>query len=179
MELIPSEIANIEEIGNLDGSPVKRIKTRGGLTLLAGNPKGKGLTILGCGSHQAIAMHQAKKAYPSMIANLMKSEHETEETVTDISSFLPKNLYKNGFSLHSIKSDNEIVYSLSKFNKEIGKAKAELIEDSLVLSKSDTSLSKFDGFASSLIQVTARDAIENNKEYVSLNGKSFAARRMI
>jgi len=70
-----SEIEERREIGELDGSTVEQLRTMGGLYILIKKKSGCNSTVLGAGSHQAVARHLARKSHPGIrFFDLRKSE---------------------------------------------------------------------------------------------------------
>lgn len=65
LKIDAKHIKDKDEIGSLDGHPVHKLVTYGGLVIIA-MMKGGEPEVIGLGSHQAIAKHLAEKKYPKI-----------------------------------------------------------------------------------------------------------------
>jgi len=130
----PSEIKSVEEIGTLENSPVKMIRTIGGLYVATGRPKGRREDeAIAAGSHPAIVKHNVEKMYgQNYQAHMHKSEGAVEPQVVDHTAKLEKALVDKGYTLFSVQADAAIDFVLSKSGVEVLKheamVKAESIE---------------------------------------------------
>ena len=106
LEISPSDIEKIEEIGELEGYPVKLIKTTGGFYIAIGKKKGK-IQPLATASHAAIAKFMCEKMCPDFKPSIMKTEG-FKEKVVDFSSSLNKNIFDRGYSLYSVQESDHI-----------------------------------------------------------------------
>jgi hypothetical protein len=119
MQLFPSEIKSIDDMGELDSEPVKMVSTIGGFYLAVGKKHGKDF-VLGSASHPAILRHSIKKSYSSFKPSLMKSETDNAEVV-ERTQILPQELKKSGHELFEIEELGSTRFSLTKHSKEIAK----------------------------------------------------------
>lgn len=110
------EVDYIEDLGVLSGKPVKLIRTIGGLCIAAGIEPGKEREeALSTGSHPAIVRYSMEKRFGSRFQPAMyKSEGMGEPVVRDHSKAIKGDLYKKGYSLHSVRNGNSIELHLSK-----------------------------------------------------------------
>jgi hypothetical protein len=129
-----SEIRSIEDIGVLENSPVKLLRTIGGLWVATGRPRGKkDDEALAAGSHPAIVKHNIEKMYGNRFQPAMaKSEAATEPKVGEHTSKLSRVLIDRGYTLHSIHFSDSIDFVVSKRGIEVLKhgalVKAEALE---------------------------------------------------
>jgi len=126
MDIFPSEIDTVSVIGDMDGEPVKMVKTIGGL-YMAVSKKNKKDAVLGAGSHAAIVSYNIKKANPSIKLSLMKSEGYSSAVVHDLTSLLSLSDRQKGYDLFKIEENGKTTISLSKFASE--KGSVELSEE--------------------------------------------------
>jgi hypothetical protein len=130
----PSEIKSVEDIGFMDNSPVKMVRTIGGLFVATGKLAGrKEEEALAAGSHPGIVKHNIEKMYGAKYQpTLAKSEGAIEEPVTEHTSQLDSSLSNKGYSLHSVQSNNQIDFVVSNRGIEVLKhtalIKAETFE---------------------------------------------------
>lgn len=136
MNITPSEIADIQEIGMLDGNKVSLIRTRGGFFIAAGKKRGKTLDeALSAGSHSAIVKYNLEKMYPTFQPTLMKSEASLSPAiVVKHSHFLSEDLKKSGHDIYSVQSGANIEFQITKQDIKIGSANATLRDNSVVVS---------------------------------------------
>lgn len=137
MKITANEIAQIEEnVGTLDQSPVKMIRTKGGFWIALGKPKGKSREeALAAGSHPAIVKYNLSKQYPQFQESLMKSESfsEGDALVDKHSHFLSEDLRKSGHDIYSVQNGPDIAFHITKQNVKIGIASGNLENDTIVL----------------------------------------------
>ena len=129
----PSEIKSIEEIGTLENSPVKLIRTIGGLWVATGRRRGKKQEeALAAGSHPAIVKYNMEKMFGATYQPLMaKSEGAIEPKVSEHTSQLSKRLIDKGYTLFSVQADSQIDFILSKSGIEVLKHEALIKGESL------------------------------------------------
>lgn len=133
MQIKPSDVADIQEIGDLEGEPVQLVRTTGGFHMAVGRRKGKkDSEILAAGSHAAIVKYNVEKQYKGFRPNLEKSEQETD-MVTEHSTLLSKSAINEGFSLLSLEKPNKIEYIITKNNQEYTNFKAEIVGSKMVI----------------------------------------------
>jgi hypothetical protein len=123
----PSEIKSVEEIGTLENSPVKMIRTIGGLWVATGRPKGRREEeALAAGSHPAIVKHNVEKMFGASYQPMMaKSESSSlDPKVTEHTSQLSKALIDKGYTLFSVQAEGAIDFVLSKSGIEVLKHEA-------------------------------------------------------
>jgi hypothetical protein len=129
----PSEIKSVEEIGTLENSPVKMIRTIGGLWVATGRPRGrKDDEAIAAGSHPAIVKHNIEKTFgQNYQPHMHKSEGAVEPKVLDHTSKLEKSLIDKGYTLHSVQADTAVDFILSKSGVEVLKHEALVKSDSV------------------------------------------------
>lgn len=138
MQITANEISNVEDIGTMDGFPVKLITTKGGFKIAVGRVRGKSQEeALTAGSHGAVVRYNLLKQYPSFQENLMKSENFTDSdaTVEKHSHFLSEDLRKSGHDIYSVQKNCDIKFHITKYGIEVGTIVGHLQEDSLVIDK--------------------------------------------
>lgn len=138
MDIQPHEIAEINEIGTLDGNSVKLARTKGGLNIAIGRKKGKTADeVLLAGSHPAIVKFNLEKQFSTFQPVLQKSEISINPAlVIKHTERLTEDLQKSGHDLYSIQSGSNIEFQLTKHDIKVGSIKTELIKDSLVITES-------------------------------------------
>jgi hypothetical protein len=176
MKINPSEIDNIETIGEMEGEPVEMLRTFGGLFITIGKPKGKKQKeVLSAASHPAIAKYQIEKNYRDFRPALQKSE-KFEPEVVGLTELLPQNFKNTGHDLYLVKNETAMEFVLTKHGNEVNKITGAFSEDSLVLSKPNKA---FDvSVAYSIGKASAREALSNNKDFIVLNKTKFEAKKM-
>lgn len=74
---IPSDqVAVKRQIGTLDGGPAFLVTTKGGLSVVASVSKSGRTSVLGAGSHRAIAIHLAQKKEPRLQVTMLNKNDE-------------------------------------------------------------------------------------------------------
>lgn len=127
----PEEVDSVEEIGLLEGEPVKMIKMIGGFHIATAKVKGND-KALSMGSHAAIVKHNLEKTYGNAFRpHLMKSEGQTNPIVYEKTYFLSKALSDKGYSLHLVEESGFISAILSHFGIEVLKQEALMKTDSI------------------------------------------------
>jgi hypothetical protein len=126
MKINPEEIDHIEEAGELDGKPVKLIRTKGGFWIATGRPMGRMMDqALSAGSHPAIVKYNVEKMYGNFRPSLMKSVLFNENPLVEKHShFLSDDLRKSGHDLYSVETNGKIEFQLTFQNVKIAGAKA-------------------------------------------------------
>jgi hypothetical protein len=121
MQLTPNEIQSVEDIGMMNGKPVKMIKTKGGFHICVGHARGKiADEALAAGSHPAIVKYNLERQYPEFQPNMMKSELIAGPTrVEKHSHFLSDELRKSGHDIYSVQSIGGIEFQITKHNSKI------------------------------------------------------------
>lgn len=176
MKINPSEIGDIQTIGEMDGEPVEMIRTLGGLYIGVGRPKGKKQKeVLSAASHPAIAKYQIEKNYRDFRPALQKSER-FEPEIIGLTELLPKNVRKEGHDLYLIKNETSMDFILTRHGTEINKVSGTLSSDALILQAPQKDLDV--GVAHSIGKASAREAISNNKTFIVLNEKKFDAKKL-
>ena len=174
----PEEIDYIEEIGELNNSPVQLIRTKGGFWVAAGKANFAGKDeALSAGSHPAIVKFNLQKKFGNKYQEVMnKSESTLQPFVIDGTHHLNKKLYNLGYSLHSVIAGPEISVILSRQNNEIarveGLVKTESIDTSAGFIFSNIEKSKEaeeNGIAKSLIFALSEVTKKLNKKDLNYN----------
>ena len=177
MKIKENEIASIENIGELEDQPVEMIRTHGGLFIGLGVAKGKSQKeILAAGSHPALIKYTIEKNHRNFRPSLQKSESGIPEDVVGFTEFLPLNLRKSGHDLFMVKSPLDMKFILTKHGTEIGKVDGCYSDDSLVLINSTTNLDP--AVAVSIGKIASKEALSNDKEFVTVLGKKFEAKKL-
>ena len=182
MELKPSEIDFIEQIGELDGSPVRMARTLGGYWIALGKPKGKAQDeALAAGSHPAVVKHNIEKQFQGFRPAMAKSEFaSSQEEVTGFSELLPKELRDSGYDLYALEKNQNIEYILTKYNNACASLKAQIGPDSIKLNKSENIFdSNIKVFSKAVAEAAAQMASNKNKFYVECEGQKFLAKKLI
>lgn len=173
----PEEIDYIEEIGDLNGNPVKMIRTKGGFFCLTGKEANSGKEIpLAAGSHPAIVKFELQKKYgKGFREHMSKSESTIQPFVIENTNYLNKDLIKKGYSLYSVISGSDVALVVSHYGDEVlkqeGMIKTESIELVPQISFSNLEKSKeaikFEVSKSIIMALanTAKDLNKKNIEY--------------
>jgi hypothetical protein len=134
MNITPNEVAEIEEIGTLNGNSVKMVKLRGGFHLAVGRKRGSvSEEALGAGSHPAIVKYNLEKQYPEYQPKMMKSEGYVEPIVESHSHFLADDLRKSGHEIYSIQTGTDVEFQITKDKTSIATVNALMGNDHLML----------------------------------------------
>ncbi len=182
MEIKPSEVELVEQIGYIDGAPVKMIKTVGGFWMVVGKPKGKKKDeALAAGSHPAIVKYNVEKQFSDFQPSLAKSEIFNDNTkVVGYSELLPKQMRNLGYEMYSVQDSSNIQFILTKRGASQNKYEASLETDSLKLSKAEKSISNETlGFSKAVAAAAARQALFEGKEFVEHDGKRFKSKTLL
>jgi hypothetical protein len=139
MQLTPNEIESVDDVGVLNGAPVKMIKTRGGFHIAVGRPRGKlQEEALAAGSHPAIVKFNLERQHPEFQPSMQKSELTGyEPTVESHSHFLSDSLRKSGHDLYSVQIGNEIEFQVTQANNKVYSVNAYLDKSTLVFGDMD------------------------------------------
>ena len=129
LEISPADIAEIEECGELNGSPVKMIKTTGGYYVAIGKNKKGQMRPVGTGPHKAICIFMVEKMNPGFRPLIAKNEGDNPE-VTDLTKNLEEDKIAKGYTLHSIR-ENECNHKvvLSHHLAEVASADIQVYDD--------------------------------------------------
>lgn len=171
MQITPNEIDSIEEAGDLNGKPVKLLRTKGGFWIAVGTPNGKlKEEALAAGSHPAIVKYNLEKQYAAAYhPSLQKSEASINPAVvTKHSHFLSEELQKSGHDIYSVQSGANIEFQITKHDIKIGSANA-VLRDNAVMVRHDMDIPK--EFAKALAGATAEKAIACGTSSVRIQGK--------
>lgn len=167
MKINPNEVKSIDDIGMLNGKPVKLLKFKGGYNLIMGFEPGKEIeSVLSAGSHAAIAKFNLEKQYMNYRPNLTKSEHEIAPVVSKHSAHLSEDLLKSGHDIYSIQNGPNIEFQLTKHDVKIGNLKAELINGCLSVKEFNTDVQ----FAKAFTGAVAEKALMCGTDKVSIKG---------
>lgn len=141
MNLNPSEVVSVEEIGSLDGSPVRLISMIGGFFMALARLKNKAMEeVISAGSHPAIVKFNIKKQFPMFAPSMMKSEAGIDICLVEKHShLLSEDLKKSGHDLYSIETGPVVEFHLTKFNKGLSKAEASVDNQELQFNKNSFS----------------------------------------
>lgn len=169
MNLTPNEVESIEDIGELNGSKVKLLRTRGGFIMALGRKKGDASeTCLGAGSHRAIVKYNLEKQFPDFHPSMEKSELASDSSTVDKHShFLSDTLRKSGHDIYSIQNGNEIEFQVTKDNVKVSSVNASLTNSNLIIG--DIKLGK--EFTRALSGATAEKALEIGVTKIRIQGK--------
>jgi hypothetical protein len=138
IEIKPSEIESVDSIGELDGEQVKLVKTRGGLYIAVGRPRGKKKEeVIAAGSHPAIVKYNIEKSFAEFQPAMMKSEAGEESIVAGMSDLLPADMRKSGYDLYVLRKSNAVDFVLTQSQIEVISFPGYLIDSDLILFKSD------------------------------------------
>lgn len=129
----PEEIDDIFDIGELNGQPVKVIKTIGGFyAATAKEANGKDAVLAG-GSHPALVRHQLVKRFgKNFHPSLLKSENkQTNAQVIEKTKFLSKDQIDKGFDLNAVIQDGDVNLIIQHHGVPVLSQKALAKSDSL------------------------------------------------
>jgi hypothetical protein len=184
--LKPQEIEKIEEIGTLDGAPVKMIKTIGGFWVAAGRPKGKNQDeALAAGSHPAIVKYNVEKQYALRFTPMLAKSEALPEPV------VKRQMLKGNaetFTMHTVRHADRVEAVIEKL--ESGKSKTVLTQVALVKAEAleiqpdvkigDVALaSSLKNVGANLVSAFASEAVDMKKEYVQNADKKISAEALL
>lgn len=170
MNITPNEIAEIEEIGMMNGFPVKLLTTKGGFRIAVGRNTNKQIDeALAAGSHPAIVKYNLEKQYAAFQPSLMKSEGALNPAVvTKHSHYLSEDLKKSGHDVYSVQTGQNIEFQITKQDVKIGSAKGTLSGDALVI---EPKMDMPKEFSHAFAGATAEKALACGAAKVRIQGK--------
>lgn len=179
MNIQPSEIESVEEIGMLDEAPVKLVRTSGGLFLAVGKLKNKNQEeVLSAGSHSAVVKYNVEKSFRHYQPSMMKSEQESE-VVSGMSELLSKSDRDSGFDVYAIKKSGGLTIMATKHNVEVFRLEAERTDDALVLHETmGSGISNPASVAGAMSTVAAREAIAQGYDSLEFRGQKYDAKEV-
>ena len=134
MQIHPNEVKSVKSIGNLNGSDVKLVTTKGGLYLALGkkSKNQKDHLPLSAGSHPALVMHQLEKEFKHQFQpSIEKSDIDSLPSVTEL------NCNIKGLSMFTLKKNIDVDVVIAKFGVEICKCQCEVNGNNLKIKKID------------------------------------------
>ena len=166
MNITPNEISNIEDIGSLDGSTLKMIRTKGGFWICVGRPKGKFKEeALSAGSHPAIVKYNIEKQFPQAQFNMMKSELLSDGSLVDKHShFLSEDLRQSGHDIYSVQNGSQIDFYITKHNALVSMTKTEMQDGKVTISDLNFS----EEFAQAMAGATVEKAISCSADKIRI-----------
>lgn len=169
MNITPNEIESIEDVGMMNGAPVKILRTKGGFHIAVGRNQGKQVDeALAAGSHPAIVKYNLEKQYAAFQPAMMKSEVSVNPAVvTKHSHFLSEDLKKSGHDVYSIQSGTNIEFQITKQDVKVGSVQATLEKDAIVVNSMNVSKE----FAHALAGATTEKALSCGAAKVRMQGK--------
>jgi hypothetical protein len=175
IEIRPSEIDSVDSIGDLDGEEVKLVRTKGGLYIAVGRPRGKKKEeVIAAGSHPAIVMYNIEKSFSNFRPSMMKSESHEFGIVSGMTDLLPSKMRDSGYDLYVIKKSNEVDFVLTKSQIEVLKYEGRLVGSDVVISKADKIITKdLVPAVSAVSSAAAIVAIDEGKTGIVTNGKRY------
>lgn len=158
MQLTPNEIDSIEEMGVLDGNPIKLLRTKGGFFMAIGKPRGKYRDeALAAGSHPAIVKYNLERQYPNFQPAMMKSELLSDNSVVERHShFLSDSLRKSGHDVYSVQNGERIEFQITKQNTKLYAVESAIKDGALTFGKMQIGKE----FTRALAGATAEKAIQ-------------------
>lgn len=134
MKLTEKDISSIENFGELNGKELKLIRTKGGFNIVMGKrPGSKEDECLTAGSHIAICRFNLIKQYKGYAPAMMKSSLYNDSAVVESHShFLSDDLRKSGHEIHSIQSDNQISFCITKHGLKVADVETYIQDNVLV-----------------------------------------------
>jgi len=129
LEISPADIAEIEECGELNGSPVKMIKTTGGYYVAIGKDKTGRIKPIGTGPHRAICEFMVEKMNPGFRPLIVKNEGDNF-SVIDLTKSLDEDKIARGYNLYAVKENeynSKVV--LSHHLAEVASADVGFLDD--------------------------------------------------
>lgn len=169
MQITPNEIDTIEDAGEMDNSPVKLIRTKGGFWIAVGRKRGQlKEEALAAGSHPAIVRFNLEKQYPDFHPTLAKSENlEIPSVAAKHSHFLSEDLRKSGHDLYSVQTGPNIEFQITKHNVKISSVQGTLENDAIVIGKANAPKE----FARALTMASLEKAKSCGADKVKFQGK--------
>lgn len=182
MEIKPSEIEHVEQIGTLNGNPVRLLKTVGGFWICLGRPKSATREeALAAGSHPAIVKYNVEKQFSEFQPSLAKSEtFSSSEKIVGFTELLPSTMRSRGYEMYSILDQNKADYVLTRYGSEVHSFSAEIDSDSFSFQKTESSLpNELAGFSEAVTFAVAQQAKSLEKDYVEYKGKRFSVEKLL
>ena len=181
MELKPSEIDHVEDIGTLDGNPVKMLRTVGGFYIALGTPKGKGRQeALAAGSHPAIVKYNVEKQHRGFEPVLAKNEAAQSEYVIGLSELLSQELRDKGYEMYSLQKNQNIEYTLTHHGSQVHSFFAQLTPDSVRFEKSEKPLpASLKDFSLATSEAALRLAASRKKMYLEYKDSKFPVTKLL
>lgn len=174
MNLKPSEIESIDEIGEMDGYPVRLVKCIGGFFMAIGKNRSGQDEALAGGSHAAIVKYTLEKKYSSFRPAMEKSEFSNNEKVIGMSELVPKEFRNKGYDLHTLKKNEETEYVFSKHGSEIVTFKSFPLDNKLVVCSPNKTVKPDESFVTaSLVKAVVREANSLHKDIIAYREKLF------
>lgn len=169
MNITPNEIESIEDVGMMNGAPVKLLRTKGGFHIAVGRNAGKQIDeALAAGSHPAIVKYNLEKQYVGFQPAMMKSEVSINPAVVvKHSHYLSDDLKKSGHDVYSVQSGTQIEFQVTKHDVKIGSVQATLEKDAIVVN--DIQVSK--EFSHALAGAATEKALSCGAAKVRIQGK--------
>lgn len=170
MKLNPNEIDTIEDAGQMNGAPVKLLRTKGGFWIATGRQRGKNRDeALAAGSHPAIVKYNLEKQFAQDFQPaMMKSESAVNPAVvTNHSHFLNDDLKKSGHDIYAIQTGMNIEFQVTKHDVKVASIQSSLEANELVISE----LNIGKEFAPALAGATTEKAISCGAAKVRIQGK--------
>lgn len=169
MNITPNEIESIEDVGMMNGAPVKILRTKGGFHIAVGRNGKPTDEALAAGSHPAIVKYNLEKQYAGFQPNMMKSEGALNPAVvTKHSHYLSEELRKSGHDVYAVQTGQNIEFQITKQDIKIGSAVGVLRNDSLMM-KHDMNVPQ--EFSGALAGAAAEKAIACGASKVRIQGK--------
>lgn len=164
-----NEISHTEEVGMLNNSPVKMIRTKGGFWIAVGKTSHKGKEeALAAGSHSAIVKYNIEKQYPSFQPAMMKSANFNDSTIVDKHShFLNDEMRKSGHDIYSVQNGNSVEFHITKHNAQIAKVDSHIEGSTLVVDQ----LKAPQEFSSALAKATAEKLLTGGLKKLKFGDK--------
>lgn len=185
MKLNPDEITSIEDIGLLDGHPVKVLNHKGGF-VVAVKENGDKSQVLSSGSHIGLVRHAICKAFKNFRPSLMKSE-SNEEHFTDYTHLLPDVLRKSGHNLIALyKNDGTTQYNISRHCWDHLSVIGSNDGDSLQLTKRPVKdqdgnirpqFANIKDASSAIINAALSEAKKTSKDFIEFQGKKLSVNK--
>lgn len=174
MEILPSEIDEVEHIGEMENDQVKLVRTVGGLYIAVGKPKGKNKDeVLAAGSHSAIVKYNVQKNFREFRPAMEKSE-KPQDKVTSATSLLPAELKQKGYDLYRLEKSTGVDLLITKHNLDIAKINLTPENGSLKISLADGLIPE--GAGKAVAAVASKQALSMGISDIEHAGKRFKAK---
>ena len=173
MEIRPNEVESIEDIGELNGHPVRMARLHGGLCVAIGRNSGAD-EALAAGSHPAIVRYNVEKNFRGFQPSMMKSEadqFEIREHTHALGAGSP-------YGLYSLKKNNEIDFVLTKSGVEKLRYTATIEPDCIRVNAPldvDSKPELAAAASRAVAHLAAARAVEEGKTNIAVRGKTFKA----